>query len=153
MSNTKQELYTEQEVKRLIELFKSGAKANEIAAEFNRSHSSVVSKIRRLRGDGILDKNDRRKLPQSPFNILGEDDGVLISEGDAVVVPDLETPFHHADFVNHVLDLAYSWDIKTLHLAGDMMHYDTLSKWGAKWSSKDEKQASALQVEPSHSHY
>lgn len=54
-------------------------------------------------------------------------------DGDALVLPDLEMPFHDAVFVNKVLDLSQAWGINQLVLAGDMLHFDSLSSWEPNW--------------------
>ena len=57
------------------------------------------------------------------------------------VLPDLEAPFHHADFTNRVLELCNAWGIKDLVLAGDAVHNEALSNWGAKWQENKQKSA------------
>jgi len=34
----------------------------------------------------------------------------LALEGDALVLPDVEFPFHHAEFINKCIDLAAQWE-------------------------------------------
>jgi hypothetical protein len=43
------------------------------------------------------------------------------------VLGDVEFPFHHAEFLNACLELAARWDIHQLILAGDVLHFDSLS--------------------------
>ena len=57
----------------------------------------------------------------------------LLMEGDALVIPDPEFPFHHADFLNRCLELADRWGIRQCNIAGDVMHFDGLSSWEANW--------------------
>jgi predicted phosphodiesterase len=54
-------------------------------------------------------------------------------EGDALILPDTEFPFHDADFVNHCLELAHAWGIEQAIIAGDALHFDSLSQWEANW--------------------
>jgi len=58
-------------------------------------------------------------------------------EGDALVLPDVEAPFHNADFIQQCIDLASIWGIRKLILAGDFLHFDSLSNWGANWVKTD----------------
>jgi hypothetical protein len=57
-------------------------------------------------------------------------------EGNALVLPDAEFPFHHSDFINHCLDIADAWKINQAIVAGDALHLDSMSKWGAEWEGK-----------------
>jgi hypothetical protein len=55
-------------------------------------------------------------------------------EGDALIITDLELPFHHADFVNRCLEMASKWKITNLILGGDVLHFDSLSGWEPNWT-------------------
>lgn len=84
------------------------------------------------------------KIPQSPYPRYDEPPEI---EGDALILPDAEIPFHHADFINRVLDISEAWKIKQMIAAGDLLHFDSLSGWEPNWASvpngglseKDEK--------------
>jgi hypothetical protein len=84
------------------------------------------------------------KIPESPYPRYDEPP---IIQGDALIIPDAEIPFHHAEFINRVLDLADVWEIRTMISAGDLLHFDSLSGWEPNWavkpngglSEKDEK--------------
>lgn len=52
-----------------------------------------------------------------------------------LVIPDLELPFHNADFVNRIVDLALAWNIDTMLAAGDMFHLEVLTGWEPNWKS------------------
>lgn len=73
------------------------------------------------------------KLPESPYPRYDEPPTL---EGDALILPDLEIPFHHAEFVNRVLDVAEAWKITQMIAAGDMLHFDSLSGWEPAWTQK-----------------
>lgn len=75
-------------------------------------------------------------VPVSPYPVYNEP---LLMEGDALVLPDPEFPFHHAEFINRVLDLADAWGIQQCIIAGDALHFASLSRWEADWikASKD----------------
>lgn len=70
------------------------------------------------------------RIPESRYPRY---DKPLVMEGDALVLPDVEAPFHDADFVQKCVDLAAAWGINQLILAGDFVHFDSLSAWGANW--------------------
>jgi hypothetical protein len=76
------------------------------------------------------------RLQESPYPRY---DQPLEMDGDAVIIPDLELPFHHAEFVNKVLDVAQAWNIRQAVLAGDMLHFDSLSTLGKKWKKSKQK--------------
>jgi hypothetical protein len=58
-----------------------------------------------------------------------------VIEGDALILPDCEIPFHNADFMNKCIELASSWGIETMIAAGDLMHMDSLSGWEPNWTA------------------
>jgi hypothetical protein len=119
--------WTKAEEQHLIEMKNGGMSNFDIAAALNRSYNSVSVRSSRL---------NTSVIPQSQFKIH---DGAITTQGDALILSDIEAPFQHADFINRVLDLAFAWGIKTLHLAGDLIHYDSLSAWGAAWTGADEQ--------------
>ena len=75
-------------------------------------------------------------IQQSRYPIY---DKALVMEGDALVLPDLEIPFHHADFVNRVLDLAQAWGINQCIIPGDAVHFDCFSGWQPSWAQSNGK--------------
>lgn len=99
----------------------------DIATELDRPYGSVEGKLWRMKQDGLMEFT---KVPQSPYPILTEYPKL---EGDWIIFPDIEAPFQNAEFINHVLDLADSWGIRRAILAGDFLHFEALSRWGAKW--------------------
>jgi hypothetical protein len=70
------------------------------------------------------------RLRESPYPKYDEP---LRSEGDALVLPDPEFPFHNADFINRVLDLSQAWKIEQCIVGGDLLHLDSLSSWNPNW--------------------
>jgi len=72
------------------------------------------------------------KIPISTYPIYNNP---IVVTGDALILPDLEAPFHDAEFVNRALSLAGHWGIDNLILAGDAMHWQSLSGWGSEWKS------------------
>lgn len=93
--------------------------------------------------DGVRGQTDRMLIsgeikrgiiPQSPYPIYDEP---LVMEGDAVILPDLEAPFHHADFVNRVLDLSDAWGIHQAILPGDAVHLGAFSGWQPNWKKEN----------------
>jgi len=75
-------------------------------------------------------KQKYTKIDISPYPVW---DSPLVMEGDAVIMGDLEIPFHHAGFVNKVLELAEVWGITQCILAGDQLHLEALSAWQPHW--------------------
>ena len=71
------------------------------------------------------------RIPESPYPRYNEPPTV---EGDALIIPDAEIPFHHAEFINRVLDLADKWGIRQMIAAGDLLHFDSLSGWQPNWA-------------------
>lgn len=60
-------------------------------------------------------------------------DKPLEQTGDCLILPDPEFPYHNADFINRCIDLALSWKITKCNIAGDAMHFNSISKFEANW--------------------
>ena len=101
------------------------------AQKNNRSIASVRSQIERMMSSGVV---AREIVSESPYPTYNEP---LVSEGDAVVLPDVEFPFHNSEFLNRVLDLCQKWNIKKAIFAGDVLHFDSLSGWEPNWTNTD----------------
>lgn len=121
--------WSKDEINALKKMVLSRIKIETIAVKLHRSIKSVNQKIWHL-------NNDRLPAPVQ-VSSMPKYNQPLKSEGDAVILSDVEAPFHHADFINQVLELADKWNIRTLHLAGDLLHFDNLSAWGAEWIPDD----------------
>ena len=130
--------WTDDEIERVIQLKDQGKTDYEIAETMGRSYSSVNIKLVRLRHENRLQTS---RVNKSTFPIW---DKPLKSEGDALIITDLEAPFQHSDFINRCLDLADAWGIKDLHLGGDLLHYDNLSAWGSEWTEERESIADVI---------
>jgi hypothetical protein len=124
--------WSEAEVNKLKDWREKGMSNHDIATNLNRTYDSVSTKIKTMKFNGELITS---KVPQSTFPKLNKP---LKSSGDALIISDLEAPFQHSEFVNRVLDLADAWGVQTLHLAGDLLHYDRLSSWGEGWQGENE---------------
>jgi len=129
--------WTNKEESDLLKEYNKGNTVEQIAKKLQRTPSSVAKKLWHIK-----DKNGYIPVPVSTMPVF---DQPLSSEGDALILSDIEAPFHHADFINRCLDLAYSWKIKTLHLNGDLIHLHNLSAWGAEWvPDSDESKLDAI---------
>jgi hypothetical protein len=126
-------LWTDREVQQLKTLYTTGKGFFDIAHIMGRSYESVSAKYYKLAQSREVEES---KVPPSTFPKY---DKPLVSQGDAVILSDVEAPFQHSDFINRVLDLAQAWNITTLHLAGDLLHYDNLSAWGSEWVQDKEE--------------
>jgi transcriptional regulator len=124
--------WTEAEIQKAMTLKRKGLSDYEIADKLGRTYASVNVKLVRLKLEGKLPAS---KVPESGMPLW---DKPLQSQGDAVILSDVEAPFQHSEFINRVLDLADAWGIQTLHLAGDLLHYDNLSAWGSEWTEDRE---------------
>lgn len=97
-----------------------------------RSAHAISAKLNNLRLEGKLKEG---KINQSPYPIYNEP---LVMEGNALIMADLELPFHHAEFVNKCLKLAERWGIRQAILAGDTLHFDSLSSFDKNWRNEQE---------------
>lgn len=127
--------WTENETQRLIDLRTSGKNWHEIAEILGRTHEACRYHYTAERG-----KFQPRYLKESPFPRYNDP---LVMEGDALVIPDLEMPFHHAEFVNRCLELAQTWNITQCIVAGDVLHFDSVSSFEPNWMPENH-QKSAL---------
>lgn len=120
--------WTKAETEKAIRLKLQGMSYYEIADELGRSLQSTSVKLSRLQIEGRITASS---VPQSSYPLWTDP---LRSEGDAVILTDVEAPYQHSEFINRVLDLADAWNVRTLHLAGDLLHYSNLSAWGSEWT-------------------
>ena len=118
--NTKYSAEQKSEVLRLLRL---GVPNKEVEQRTGVAYSTIAQ-IK------FLEKNSQPLMPASNYPIY---DKPLEMEGDALVLPDLEIPFHHAEFINQVLDLAQAWGLEQCILAGDAVHFDCFSGWEPNW--------------------
>lgn len=121
--------WTQNEEKLLLDLLSKGENSIAIAKRLGRKVGSVETKMTRIKKESGL-------VPV-PTSTMPKFDKPLRSKGDALILSDVEAPFHHADFINRSLELADAWGIRTLHFNGDLLHYDNLSAWGAEWIPDD----------------
>ena len=130
--------WTKPETDKLLKLQADGKSLFEIANQTSRSYTAVSIKLSRLKADGQIKTSSVPASTMPPWN------EPLKSQGDALIMTDIEAPFQHSEFINRVLDLADAWNITTLHLAGDLLHYDNLSAWGSEWVQDREEMVDAL---------
>lgn len=113
--------------RRLVALVNAGHNWVEIGKVLGVSPEAARSKYRFALTDPLA------KIPQisdSPYPVY---DKPLETEGDALVISDPEFPFHHAEFLNRILDLAVTWGITNCVIAGDILHFNSLSAWEPAW--------------------
>jgi hypothetical protein len=125
--------WTNKDIEQAVALKAKGMSEYDIAAKLKRTFASVNSKMSKLKAEGKLPVSE---VPVSRMPLWNEP---LKSEGDAVILTDVEAPFQHSEFINRVLDLADTWGVQTLHLGGDLLHYDNLSAWGSEWTQDQEQ--------------
>lgn len=121
-------LWSAEETQQAIAWHNLNYSNDQIAQLLGRSEEAVRQKLKRVRYGG--DKQLDELIPLSRYERY---DDPLVMEGDAVVLPDIELPFQDADFFNRVLELADSWGIRKAIVAGDLLHFDSLSTWEANW--------------------
>jgi hypothetical protein len=125
--------WTNRDVDQAVKLKVEGLSDYQIAEKLGRTYASVNVKLSRLKSEGKIPVS---QVPASKMPLWNEP---LKSEGDAVILTDVEAPFQHSEFINRVLDLADTWGVQTLHLGGDLLHYDSLSAWGSEWTEDKEE--------------
>ncbi len=90
-----------------------------IADRIGKSVDAVRQRRYTLRGG--------RRVSESPYPRY--DKPTRVDADNCLILPDIELPFHNADFINRVIDQALSWRVDTIIAAGDMFHLEMLSGW------------------------
>lgn len=88
------------------------------------------AQLNRLKNEGKLGKD---YIPESTYPVY---DLPLEMVGDALIMGDMELPYHNARFINQCLELAQKWEIKQAILAGDVLHFDSLSHFNPNWAKE-----------------
>jgi hypothetical protein len=132
---TRSEVWTPEENARLLRLHSIYADSHKkwdlIAGEMGKTREAVRM---HWRTHPIATNN---RLQTSPYPKY--DQPLVMEAESATVIPDLELPFHKAEFVNRVLDLSQAWKVDHLILAGDMLHFNSLSSWEPNWQKPNGK--------------
>jgi hypothetical protein len=121
-----QKHWTSEEDATLMALSRTGRSDDQISLILNITNAQVRYRRRAL-SKGI------RYIQDSPYPVYNSP---LEMEGDALVLPDVELPYHNADFLNDVLGLAERWNIRKCIVAGDLLHFNSLSSWEPPWMEK-----------------
>lgn len=112
----------------IVKLRDSGMTYSAIGRELRLSPGTVRTHYNLVKGQPTASQ----RIPESPWIKY---DSPPEMEGNALVLPDVEIPFHHAEFFNKLIDLAEAWGITQVIAAGDLMHMDSLSGWEPNWST------------------
>ena len=112
--------------RKIVQLRQSGWIFKDIAKEVGLAEGTVKTHYYLSQG-----QETAIRIPESPYPRYNEPPVV---EGDALILPDCEIPFHHAEFINRCLDLADAWGIRQMIAAGDLLHFDSLSGWQPNWA-------------------
>lgn len=112
----------------IIRLRESGMPFSKIGAELGLAEGTVKTHYYLATGQ----PSAPQRIPESPYIRY---DSPPTLEGDALILPDVEIPFHHAEFLDRVIDLAEAWGIKQVICAGDLLHMDSISGWEPNWAS------------------
>lgn len=121
--------WSEEDITKLVRLAEdTNLKWKEVGEELGVDGETARDKYRKLNPGSYA----FQKIAESPYPKF---DKALEQSGDCLVIPDVEFPYHNADFLNHILELADAWGIKNCNLAGDVMHFNSISKWEANWKA------------------
>lgn len=117
------ELWQPAEEALLKALVEQGLNDTEVIAKFReagieRSAKAIERKRERL--------NLHAQVAVSIFTIADP----LTIEGDALILADIHAPFHCAEWLNRVVNLAAKWGITNCGIAGDLFDAATFCKWG-----------------------
>jgi hypothetical protein len=112
----------------IIRLRESGLSFSKIGAELGLAEGTVKTHYYLATGQ----PSAPQRIPESPYIRY---DSPPTLEGDALILPDVEIPFHHAEFLDRVIDLAEAWGIRQVICAGDLLHMDSISGWEPNWAS------------------
>jgi hypothetical protein len=122
--------WTDKEIKQLTEEWNKRTGGVSIA-KFSKQyakHSVHTMEAIRYKLSALRDPNE---IHESPYPVYDEP---LETVGDALILTDVEFPFHNADFLNRCLRLAKAWKVRNLIAGGDLVHFDSLSGWEPSWT-------------------
>lgn len=108
-----------------------GATDKKIAETIGRTEQAVRGRRRRIHSV----TETQMRIAESPFPRY---DSPLVMEGDALVLPDVEIPYADHEFLNNCIELARKWKIDQCILAGDFLHFDSLTHWEPCWTNDSE---------------
>lgn len=121
--------FSDAEIKRIVELHD----LDDIGfAEISRRLERDRGSVRRIYN--LNCKKPPYHLSESPYPIY---DQPIEDEGNALILPDPEIPFHDAEFINRCIDLALKWGITHLIVPGDLVHFASMSGWAPAWQSDE----------------
>jgi hypothetical protein len=92
----------------------------------NISHWSVESQRRRLK---LMKTNSGVPVIFDTSEYVKYTDPPVIESDDVLVLSDVEAPFHDAEWCSDLVALAKHWKIDNVILAGDFLHFSSLSKF------------------------
>lgn len=121
-------IWTSEETETLRKMRNQGATFVQISKVVGKPHNAC-----RFKWNRMLDKPRVSIVPKSMYPQYNTP---LVAQGNAIIMSDVEAPFHHSDFINKCLELANSWKIQTLILNGDFLHFDSISSWEANWTEQ-----------------
>jgi len=119
--------WSDTETELLIQLCKTHDNIT-ISKKLGRSLNSVTNKLKELRAAGLV--LNRNIVSVSPARVF---DDQITAEGDMLILPDVEAPYHNADWINRCIDLAMSLNVSQLCVAGDFVHFANFSQWAGNF--------------------
>jgi len=130
--------FTDEEIITILTMYKENIPIQSIADELKFTYNQVRGVINRYKHDDIRFTSTttpfypKYYVTESPMPIYNT---ALEQTGDCLILPDTEFPYHHAEFINRCLDLAATLEVKNCTIAGDVMHFDSISHWEANWKA------------------
>lgn len=71
-----------------------------------------------------------------PSGYIRYDQPPIIRADRIVILPDIQFPYHHADFLNKVLYLCHKWNVRHAILAGDVIENSALTHFDPNWEGE-----------------
>lgn len=107
-------------------------------AKFLNSHGfpctrDTVGKKRQQLGIEKIGGPNNRVVEESPF--IRYDSPPIIEADKIVIFPDIQFPYHHAEFINHVAGLCKTWNVRHCVLAGDVIENSSLTHFDPNWEN------------------
>lgn len=142
-NNQRRIKWTKELANKITELHNAGMSVQEVASKCNMEFIQVRNALNRIN----LMQGYYERLPGNDSgmvvptlscvdnSIMPVFDSPLEQSGDCLILPDTEFPFHHAEFINRCLDLAFTLGVKNCCIAGDAMHFNSVSHWEANWKA------------------
>lgn len=107
---------------------------NSVGFECSKDSVSKYRQKMGLRKQSLGTADSGVLIEESPF--VKYDSPPIIEADRAIIMPDIQAPYHHHEFMNHVLELCDALNVKTAIWAGDVIENGSLTHFDPNWAQE-----------------